>query len=154
MAIPSVAHQAQEAFIEIDTRYGRQVVARSSLLTFPAGLPGFDELRQFKLFHEEGTATVFYLQSVEDPDVRLPVVTPQACKIDYRIELSDAELERLHVEAGDDLLVVVTLADDPDTPGRGITPNLMAPIVINASSRIGLQKSLRRIDGGVLIDAA
>ena len=153
MAITNAAQQSEEDYMEIDTRYGKQVVAKASLLTFPQGLPGFEDLRQYKLFHEEGTSTVHYLQSIEDPDIRLPVVTPEACMIDYRIELTDEEIESLQVASGDDMLVLVTLSDNQDKAGAGITANFMAPIIINAQSRVGIQKALNRVRGGVVIQA-
>lgn len=154
MADSNAAHQIEEEYMEINTRYGRQVVARSSLLNFPEGLPGFEDLRQYKLFHEAGKSTVYYLQSTEDPDIRLPLVTPGSCKIDYRIELTDEEMAKLQVESADDIVVVVTLSDNPDDANAGITANFMAPIIINAQSRIGIQKTLNRVDGGVVIQAA
>jgi flagellar assembly factor FliW len=154
MANSNAACETDEEYMEINTRYGRQVVAKSSLLTFPDGLPGFEDLRRFKLFHEEGRSTVYYLQSAEDPDIRLPVITPETCKIDYRIELTDDEVERLQIASADDVVVVVTVAEDADHPEAGIRANFMAPIVINTASRIGLQKSLNRVDGGVVIQAA
>lgn len=153
MGTSNAAQWAQEEYVEINTRYGKQVVAKSSLLSFPAGLPGFEDLREYKLFHEEGTSTVFFLQSTEDPDVRLPVVTPAACNIDYRIELSDDETATLQASPEDDIVLVVTLSDNQDQPESGITANLMAPIIINTTRRIGMQKSLNRIQGGVVIDA-
>jgi len=155
MANSNAAHQIEEEeYMEINTRYGKQVVAKSSLLTFPEGLPGFEDLRQYKLFHEEGKSTVYYLQSTEDPDIRLPLVTPESCKIDYRIELTDEETDMLQIESAEDIVVVVTLSDNQDDAGAGITANFMAPIIINSKSRIGLQKTLNHVDGGVVIQAA
>ena len=147
------AQLAEEEYVEINTRYGKQLVAKSSLLSFPEGLPGFEDLHEFKLFHEEGTSTVHYLQSTEDPDIRLPLVTPAACQIDYRIELSDEETRQLQIAADDDILVMVTLSDNQGEAHPGITANLMAPIIINAQSRIGLQKTLNKVNGAVVIDA-
>lgn len=153
MAISNVAHREEEEYMEINTRYGKQVVAKSSLLTFPEGLPGFEDLHAYKLFHEEGAANVHYLQSIEDPDVRLPVVTPGSCNIDYRIELTDEESDRLQIVSAEDIVVMVTLSDNQEQPQAGISANLMAPIIINAHSRIGMQKSLHQVSGGVVIDA-
>lgn len=154
MTTMHAAPLAEEEYVEINTRYGRQVVARSSLLTFPDGLPGFERLREYKLFHEEGTATVYYLQSTEDADVRLPIVAPASCQVDYRIELSDEEGAKLQIQADDDILVMVTVSDNQDDPQAGINANLMAPIIINAHSRIGMQKTLNQVHGAVVIDAA
>ena len=154
MATSNAAQELEEEYMEINTRYGKQIVAKASLLDFPDGLPGFEHLHRYKLFHEEGKSTVYFLQSTEDPDVRLPLVTPASCKVDFRIELSDEEEAKLQVASPDDLIVVVTLSDNPDDPGQGITANFMAPIIINAASRIGIQKVLNQVDGGVVIQAA
>jgi len=154
MTISNAARELDEEYMEINTRYGRQIVEKASLLEFPNGLPGFEHLRQYKLFHEEGKSTVHYLQSTEDPDVRLPVVTPASCKVDFRIELSDVEEAMLQVTSAEDLIVLVTLTDKQDEPGADITANFMAPIIINAASRIGIQKVLNRVNGGVVIQAA
>jgi len=154
MAISNAAREIDEDYMEINTRYGKQIVEKASLLDFPEGLPGFEHLRQYKLFHEDGKSTVYFLQSTEDPDVRLPLVTPASCKVDFRIELDDEEVELLRVESPDDLIVTVTLSDNADEPGLGITANFMAPIIINAHSRIGMQKVLNQVNGGVVIQAA
>lgn len=153
MAHGNAAYDTEEEYMEINTRYGKQTVAKSSLLTFPEGLPGFEDLRQYKLFNEEGKSTVYYLQSTEDPDIRLPVITPEACNIDYNIDLSDDDIRQLQAEEQDELVVVVTVSDNQDNPATGITANFMAPIVINTSRRIGMQKTLNKIDGGVVIQA-
>ncbi len=154
MATNNAARELNEEYMEINTRYGRQVVEKASLLDFPDGLPGFEHLHQYKLFHEEGKSTVHFLQSTEDPDVRLPVVTPGSCKVAFRMELNEEEEATLQVGSPDDLVVLLTLSDNQDDPGAGITANFMAPIIINAQSRIGIQKVLNRSDGGVVIQAA
>ena len=53
------------------------VVDPETLFTFPDGLAGFEACKRFKLFHEEGKTAVFWLQSVDDPGVMFPVVTPE-----------------------------------------------------------------------------
>jgi len=153
MAISNAAHELKEEYMEINTRYGKQVVEKASLIDFPDGLPGFEDLHQYKLFHEEGKSTIYYLQSTEDPDIRLPVITPETCKVDFRIDLSDEEVSKLQIESENDLVVVITLSDNQDNVATSITANFMAPIIINAQSRIGIQKTLNQVSGGVVIQA-
>jgi flagellar assembly factor FliW len=154
MVSSTASQRSEEEYIEINTRYGKQVVARSSLLTFPHGLPGFEDLHEFKLFHEEdGSATVYHLQSTEDPEICLPVVTPAACRVDYNVELTEEEARELQAGPSDELIVVVTLSDNADRPDVGITANFMAPIIINPNRRIGIQKTLSHVSGGVVIQA-
>ncbi len=153
MAMSNAAQHAHDEYVEIETLYGKQVVDKASLLNFPEGLAGFEELHEFKLFHEEGASTVYYLQSTEDPYIRFPMVPAEACNIDYRIELTDDEADTLAIETAEDILMLVTISDNPEQPQRGITANLMAPIIINAHTRVGLQKPLQQIRGGVVFEA-
>ena len=37
-----------------------------TLFSFPEGIAGFEDCKRFKVFHEEGKTTVFWLQSVDD----------------------------------------------------------------------------------------
>ncbi len=47
-----------------------------TLFDFPKGLAGFEHCHRFKLFHEEGKPTLFWLQSVDDFKVMFQVVAP------------------------------------------------------------------------------
>jgi flagellar assembly factor FliW len=154
MAANSFAERIVEDPMEIDTRYGRQQVSESSLLTFPEGIPGFETLQQFTLLHEEHNGNLHFLQSTTDAEVRLPVVTPDACKIDFRIELTDEECATLEIETGDDVLILLVLSEEERDIGTGIRVNLMGPIIVNARSRKGLQKILNKVDGAVVIEAS
>ena len=62
-------------------------------------------------------------------------------------------MSKLQIESEDDLVVVVTLSDNQDDAAAGITANFMAPIIINTQSRIGMQKTLNQVSGGVVIQA-
>ena len=79
MAISNAVQHAHNEYVEIETLYGKQVVDKASLLNFPEGLAGFEDLHEFKLFHEEGASMVYYLQSTEDPYIRFPLVPADAC---------------------------------------------------------------------------
>jgi len=52
-----------------------------TLFTFPNGIAGFEDYKRFKIFHEEGRETVFWLLSVDDTDVMFPIVAPEALDI-------------------------------------------------------------------------
>ena len=65
-----------------------------SVFTFPAGIAGFEQCTRFKLFHEEGKPTVFWLQSLDQVDVMFPVVLPETLDLEYQIDLSDAGAQR------------------------------------------------------------
>lgn len=138
--------------MQINTRFGAQEVDPASIIDFPLGLAGFEELHQFKLFHEEGKPTVFYLQSVDDPDVQFPVVNPDAYQVSYECVLNDDEAATLQLDDPAEIAVLVTLAHGGNRDS-GIHANFMGPILLNTGKRIGLQKHLNQVSGSVVIRA-
>ncbi|MFT3850583.1 MAG: flagellar assembly protein FliW [Propionivibrio sp.] len=63
-----------------------------TVFTFPEGIAGFEECKRFKLFHEEGKTTVFWLQSLDDTSLMFPIVAPDAFDIEYQIEFDGRRL--------------------------------------------------------------
>lgn len=138
--------------MDIDTRSGQHDIDPDSIITLPNGMAGFEGLTQFKLFHEEGKPTIFWLQSVEDQDIRFSVTDPALLNVAYELALSDEESALIKLDSPDDLGILVTLARDQNQADN-IYANFMAPILINTRERLGMQKSLNRIESRVLISA-
>jgi len=138
--------------MEIVTQFGTQDVDPDTLITFTAGMPGFENLTRFKLFHEEGKSTVFWLQAVDDPDVQFAIADPAMFNVTYEITLSDDEVATLQLASAEDLTVLVTLAK-PLEQAAGIHANFMGPILINMRERLGMQKLLNQVESSVLIRA-
>lgn len=153
MSLASVEMSNGDFTMEINTRFGALEVDPASLITFPHGLPGFEELKQFKLLHEEGKTTVFYLQSVEDPSVQFPLADPANFQVDYQIVLTDEDLALLELSDPSDATILVTLAKHGGNDTHDVHANFMGPIVLNTKDRIGIQKSLTHINGSVVIQA-
>ena len=151
-----MAMQAQQiqdqGRVEVRTRFGTLPIDKENLLDFPEGLPGFEDLHQFVLLHEEGNASIFYLQSLEDPDIRLPVTSPHWFRVDYQIELSDEEMATLKLENPEDAAILVTIADDEKSPA-GLRANVQGPIILNTASRVGLQKPMYDALGSLVIQS-
>ena len=138
--------------MEINTEFGTQEIDPESVITLPRGMAGFDDLTDYKLFHEEGKPTVFWLQSTADPGVRFPVTDPALLNVAYEVMLSDDEEALLQVTDPQDLAILVTLAKG-EAEGKGIHANLLGPIFINMRTRIGLQKLLNNVESAVVIRA-
>lgn len=122
----------------IDTdRFGSFDTKDSKLIEFPLGLPGFEELRHFIILEIANTKPVYWLQSTENKHIALPVILTFEILDDYYIDIRDNELEELHVESQNDLLVmnVVVIPEKIED----MTVNLAAPIIINAVRGIGKQ---------------
>ena len=152
MPIANVATNNGDSTMQINTRFGAQEVDPASIINFPHGLAGFEDLHDFKLFHEEGKPSVFYLQSVEDPEIQFPVVNPDAYQVNYECVLNDDEAATLQLDDPSQVAVLVTLAQTGDSD-RGIHANFMGPILLNTGKRIGLQKHLNQVSGSVVIRA-
>ncbi len=149
-----MAMQAQQiqdqGRVEVRTRFGTLPVNKENLLDFPEGLPGFEDLHRFVLLHDEGNESIFYLQSLDDPGIRLPVTSPHWFRVDYEIELDDKELETLQLDHASDTVVLVTLADDEASP-VGYKVNFHGPIILNSEKRIGIQKPMPDAQSSLLI---
>lgn len=115
-----------------------------TLFTFPAGLTGFETCTRFKLFHEEGKPTVFWLQCIDDPEVMFPVVAPEQLDLEYQIELSDADCALIDLQDAADAAVVVIVYRDAAQEGK-VAANTRSPVVLNLKSRKGMQKILQDV---------
>ena len=119
-------------------------VDQQTLFSFPNGLAGFEDCKRFKLFHEEGKPTVFWLQCVDDTGVMFPVVAPDQLDIEYQIELSDADCALIDLQDAADAAVVVIIYRDAAQDGK-IAANSQSPVILNLKSRKGMQKILREV---------
>ena len=136
------------------TVFGTQEINPEEVLTFPQGIPGFENCTRFKLFHEEKeTPVVHWLQSVEQPDVTFSVIDPARFGLNYEITLSDEEAAMLQAENAGDIAVLL-IAYKPQTdavPGASINANINGPIVLNIHTRIGMQKVLVGLEAGITL---
>lgn len=109
------------------------------VVELPNGLPGFPDLRQFALFPLEDSGIVQELRSLEDESVRFVVVPSVVFFPDYAPEIDDATARQLGLSEESDtdplVLLVVTVGDTLATS----TVNLLAPVVINSSTRVAAQ---------------
>lgn len=123
-----------------------------AVFTFPQGLLGFEDAKRFTLFHEEGSPTVFWLQSLDDPELSFSVVEPGAIDIQYEIELTEEDEKLIDLKDPADVLVVVILYKQEAAAGK-IAANTCSPLVLNTRSRLGMQKVLREFHPTLLYRA-
>ena len=131
---------------------GEVEVSPERVITFPAGLPGFEACRQFALLHaEENEAPrLFVLQSLDDTEVAFTVTTPDVFGLNYEFALSDTEVDDLQLTHPADAIVLLIVRRDADSP---VHANVMAPLVINSATRRGLQKIIGKVDTSVTLKA-
>jgi flagellar assembly factor FliW len=138
------------------TRFGDQEmeINPENVITFPDSIAPFDGCTRYKLFHEEGKPTVFWLQSLDEPDLMFSVADPAFLKLSYEVVLSDEDQVLLKAEQGDEILLAVILYRAGENAGGDINAVSTAPIIINASKRLGMQKMLKELGAQVAIKGA
>ncbi len=121
---------------KITTRFGDVEYDPENTLHFPKGLLGFEALHDFIVMPNVKEGPLFWIQSVEDPQVAFVLTDPTAFFSDYRVVPDKSERVFLGLADGDDCfaLAVVTV-----TPEREITLNLKAPILFAPASNRALQ---------------
>ena len=107
------------------------------VVTFPKGLPGIPDTREFRLLEPEGAYPLKFLHSTTHEDVSLTCLDAAAVKMDYQVPLAEPEAQVLALESEQDAMVLL-LAVVPEDP-RKTTANLAGPLVINTRTRTGVQ---------------
>lgn len=104
--------------------------------SFQGSILGFGECDNFVLNAVEETPFA-YLNSTENPELSFLVTSPFYWYRDYELQLNDLLKKRLETETAEDILVlsIVTIRD----PQQASTINLLAPLIINVSGKVGLQ---------------
>lgn len=125
--------------LKLQTKYfGEIEYEEDEIITFPAGLFGFEEEHQFLLLPFEGSAAAMLcLQSVQTPALAFVMMDPFALKPDYTPVLQPQELAELGVkdsrELGYYVLCVVK------QPVADSTVNLKCPVAIHPETRAARQ---------------
>ena len=117
-------------------RLGTCAYDEADVFVFPWGLPGFEELRTFIVIQLESQDRLYWLQSLEDLGVALPLGDPWTFFPQYEPKLpAFAEISLDLVNPEDFTLLAVMVGAE----GGRTFMNLMAPIVLNLKNHIGRQ---------------
>ncbi len=108
-------------------RFGSLDLADDQVIEFPSGLIGLGGSR-YALVSTDDDSPFRWLQSLEDPELAVPVTNPFWFFADYEVNLSDADSTRVGTESPEAVDVWVTVRALPDE----VTANLKAPIVVHA----------------------
>ncbi|MHB1313895.1 MAG: flagellar assembly protein FliW [Christensenellales bacterium] len=124
-------------------RFGSFELKDNKIINFPLGIPGFEELHKFIILEITESKPLYWLQSIENKYVALPAIIPFEFFEDHYIEVRDSELEELHIESKNDLIILNVVVIPSNM--KEMTVNLAAPIIVNVKEGIGKQ---------IIIDAA
>lgn len=104
---------------------------------FEQGIPGFEHLNNFTFAEIGDELPMKLMKSVEDTEISLLVASPFLFYPEYEWELSESAKQKLliHTERDIEVWTIVTVLADP----AQATINLLAPIVLNANNKVGMQ---------------
>lgn len=120
------------------TKFGEISIDENLIFDFKEPIIGYDNLKQYVLVEHSDNSAFKWLQSIEDPDLAFPVTSPAFFDIDYQFEIPTEKAEKIDLNSVESLisLNIVTI---PSTNPRKATINLLAPIIINAANKKGMQ---------------
>ena len=123
----------------IETKiFGEISVDESKLISFPQGIIGFPELKDFLLIHDgDGNGNIKWMQSIQEPAFAMPVVDPLTVIPEYNPDIEDELLKPIGDVTQENMLVIVTITVPRDIEKMSV--NLKAPIIINSDIRKAAQ---------------
>ncbi len=97
--------------MNIETKlFGSISVDENKLITFPQGIIGFPDLKDFLLIHDgEGNDSIKWMQSIQEPAFAMPVVDPLSIIPDYNPDIEDELLKPLGNITQENMIVLVTI---------------------------------------------
>lgn len=123
--------------MKANTRFFGEIdIEDEKLIHFENGIIGFPSLKTFTLIFDEekkGKTAISWLQSMEEPELALPVMNPLEVDENYNPTVEDEFIKPLGDFTPDDLFVLVTVTVPKDI--KQIAVNLKAPIIINTKTR-------------------
>ncbi|GAA0337000.1 flagellar assembly protein FliW [Oceanobacillus sp. FSL W7-1293] len=120
---------------------GEIEVDESKIITFPSGIPGFSESKQFVLLEFPDNQMFHILQSADNAQLAFIITDPYYLYQDYVFELEPSTIDLLKIKDRNDVAIytIVTV----NKPFTDSTINLKAPIVIHVKENLAKQVVLQ-----------
>ena len=128
---------------KINTRFGEVEYDPENLLHFPAGLIGFPTLRDFVVMPNKKAGPLFWIQSVDEPDIAFVLTDPTNFFLEYKVVPEDSEKNMLQIEKVEECYTLTVVTVPPD---QKITLNLAAPILFSPKTNRAIQVILENTE--------
>lgn len=127
----------------INTRFGEVEYDPANLLHFPVGLIGFPNLRDFVVMPNKKEGPLFWIQSVDDPQIAFVLTDPTNFFLEYRVIPEESEKNTLKIEKVEECFALTVVTVPPD---QKITLNLAAPILFSPKTNRAIQVILENTE--------
>ncbi|ABA88395.1 flagellin-stabilizing protein FliW [Syntrophotalea carbinolica DSM 2380] len=125
----------------IMTRFGEVEFDPENTVLFVDGLIGFENLRDFIVMPNRKNGPLFWIQSVEEPDLAFVLTDPTNFFLDYKVVPDARERAKLGIGTDDDCHALAVVTVPPD---RKVTLNLMAPVLFAPATNRAIQVVLEK----------
>lgn len=112
----------------------------AKVISFPEGIPGFRNDKEFRIYHGQTDPMSYRLQSCDCDDLCFTLMTPDSYDMYYDLTLSEKEETLLEASTEDELAVFFILLKDEEKRDKGLSANVHGPVIININKRKGIQK--------------
>jgi len=119
-------------------RFGEIEIQNSDLIHFPGAILGFPASKSYFIIEAEDSVFFAWLQSAQEPELCFVVTDPFLFKKDYSVNLTNKEIELLSIKEANEINILSIVSINSRNNGQ-ININLMAPLVVNATTRMGYQ---------------
>lgn len=131
----------------VTQRFGEISIEPSAVFELGTPLPGFEKSRRFALLNLQEFRPFAWFQSMEEPDVCLPVVDPWRYFPEYSPNLALEALASLELEEESELAIYCVVAPHEE----GLCLNLAAPLVMHQARGRAEQVILDNSDYGLAV---
>jgi flagellar assembly factor FliW len=118
-------------------RFGMIELNDEQVIRFPGGVIGFPQEQQFALIPHGSSQAIAWLQSLQNASLAFPVVSAHALMPHYPDVPLDGAANQAGLGQDPEELAVLAVLCAPR--GQPATVNLLAPIVVNATTRMAAQ---------------
>ena len=117
------------------SRFGGIEVDDRRFLSFPKGLLGFPDDREYALIQTGENSAFYWMQAVRRPELAFVVCDPRLFLPDYSIAVKDEELNQIGLTStsASQVFVIVNKVD------HVLTGNLQGALIVNVTTRMGRQ---------------
>lgn len=119
--------------------FGEIEIEEEKVITFEKGLIGLPDLKRFALINdaEKSDSRIQWLQSLDEPEMAMPIINPFEVIDEYNPIVNDELLETLGEYKEENLMLFLTIRVPEDI--TQMTINQKGPILINPDTGKGCQ---------------
>lgn len=127
--------------MRVDTKYfGEIEIGDEKIIHFDDGILGFEDYKDYTILYDieaDGKSFFSWLQSVDEKMLSFPIVNPLKVDENYNPTVNDEMLKPIGSYSDEDIAIFLLATIPQDVKEASV--NMRAPLIINASTRKGIQ---------------